>query len=111
MDRTVECGPELEGSPYSGGSGGRRSARSRAAATRSVYSSYGDEVEEAEEGIINLRHRVEDSGAIPLIEADIAVLTDKSVMGGAISKERVPIVVHGALDMLVVNILMVVYIP
>lgn len=68
-------------------------------------------MEGAEEEIINLRHRVEDSGAIPLIEADIAVLTDKTAMVGTISKERVPIVVHGALDMLVVNILMVVYVP
>lgn len=76
-----------------------------------MYSGYSDEVEEAEEEIINLRHRVEDSGAIPLIEADITVLTDKTLIGNAISKERVPIVVHGALDMLVVNILMVVYVP
>lgn len=78
---------------------------------RTSYGGYNDDIEEAQEEIINLRHRVEDSGAIPLVEADITVLTDKILLGNAISKERVPLVVHGALDMLVVNVLMIVYVP
>ncbi|KAA1475317.1 hypothetical protein DENSPDRAFT_860763 [Dentipellis sp. KUC8613] len=107
VDRTVECGPEpTEGSPY----GGRRSLNGtrRQPAVRGAFSVYGDEGDE--EGDIELlRSRVEESGAIPLSEADIILLTDKN--SGVISKERVPLVSSGALDKLVVNVLMVVYVP
>ncbi|KAI0265426.1 hypothetical protein BC834DRAFT_824987 [Gloeopeniophorella convolvens] len=100
VDRTVECGPEVtDGSPYTGS--GRRPLSG-------VYGgmSYAD----GGEHIINLQHRVEQSGAIPLAEADIVLLADKD-MSGAISKERVPLVSKGLLDKLVVNILLVVYVP
>lgn len=68
---------------------------------------------EGDEQIINLQHRVEQSGAIPLAEADIMLLADKDMSGsmsGTISKERVPLVSGGLLDKLVVNILLVVYV-
>ncbi|KAF8263285.1 hypothetical protein EI94DRAFT_1772985 [Lactarius quietus] len=93
VDRTVECGPEVsDGGSYS--NSGRRPL-SGGYGTGS-YSDEGDH-------IINLQHRVEQSGAIPLAEADI--------MSGTISKERVPLVSKGLLDKLVVNILLVVYVP
>ncbi|KAI0062542.1 hypothetical protein BV25DRAFT_1803780 [Artomyces pyxidatus] len=104
VDRTVECGPEVDGSPYSGG---RRTRRQPG--VRGAVSTYGEEADEEEE-IESLRYRVEESGAIPLSEADIVLLADKT-MSGNISKERVPLVSAGELDKLVVNILLVVYVP
>ena len=100
MDRTVECGPEVsDGSSY-GGSGRRPLS--------GVYGA-GPYVDEDDQ-IVNLQHRVEQSGAIPLAEADILLLADKD-MSGSISKERIPLVSKGLLDKLVVNILLVVYVP
>ncbi|KAH9829229.1 uncharacterized protein C8Q71DRAFT_718553 [Rhodofomes roseus] len=58
----------------------------------------------------DLRTRVEKSGAIPISETDIMLLNDVSVVG-AISKERVPFVQAGEMEKLVVNILMVVFVP
>jgi hypothetical protein len=92
----------IDGSSY--GSPGRRPQSA-------VYgaSPYSDE----EDHVINLRHRVEQSGAIPIAEADIVLLADKDTSGsmsGTVSKERVPLVTGGVLDKLVVNILLVVYV-
>jgi hypothetical protein len=103
VDRVVECGPEvIDGSSY--GSPGRHPQSGGYGA--SPYA-------EGDEQIINLQHRVEQSGAIPLAEADIMLLADKDTSGsmsGTISKERVPLVSGGLLDKLVVNILLVVYV-
>jgi len=103
VDRVVECGPEvIDGSSY--GSPTRRPQVVGYGASPYV---------EGEEQIINLQHRVEQSGAIPLAEADIVLLADKDTSGsmsGTISKERVPLVSGGLLDKLVVNILLVVYV-
>lgn len=103
MDRTVECGPEApDDNSYN--SSGRR-----------PLSGYGSgSYTDAGDHIINLQHRVEQSGAMPLAEADIVLLADKDMSGsmsGTISKERVPLVSKGLLDKLVVNILLVVYVP
>lgn len=104
IDRTVECGPEvIDGSSY--GSPSRRPV------SGAVYGA--SPYVEADDQIINLRHRVEQSGAVPLTEADIVLLADKDTSGsmsGTISKERVPLVTGGVLDKLVVNILLVVYV-
>ncbi|KAI0043047.1 hypothetical protein FA95DRAFT_1609701 [Auriscalpium vulgare] len=102
VDRTVEISPEVaEGSPYGGG---------RRRPLRGTFSTvYADEVADEDE-IDHLRYRVEESGALPLAEADIVMLADKD-MSGHISKERVPLVTGGVLDKLVVNILLVVYVP
>ena len=59
---------------------------------------------------INIQHRIEQSGAIPLADAEIVLVADKD-MTGNISKERVPLVSEGSLSKLVVNILLVVYVP
>lgn len=59
---------------------------------------------------VNIQHRIEQSGAIPLADADIVLVADKD-MTGNISKERVPLVSEGSLSKLVVNILLVVYVP
>jgi hypothetical protein len=100
----------IDGSSY--GSPGRRPVSGvMSGAMSGAYgaSPYG----EGEDHIINLRHRVEQSGAVLLAEADIVLLADKDTSGsmsGAISKERVPLVTGGVLDKLVVNILLVVYV-
>jgi hypothetical protein len=104
VDRVVECGPEvIDGGSYP--SPGRH-------AQSGVYGASPYEVT-GEGQAINLRHRVEQSGAIPLAEADIVLLADKDTSGsisGTISKERVPLVSAGLLDKLVVNILLVLYV-
>ena len=103
VDRSVECGPEvIDGSSY--GSPGRLPTSGGYGASPYV---------DGDDHIINLRHRVEQSGAVPLAEADIVLLADKDTSGsmsGTISKERVPLVTGGVLDRLVVNILLVVYV-
>jgi len=105
VDRVVECGPEVvDGSSY--GSPGRRPQST-------VYGALPLPYVDGNEHIINLQQRVEQSGAIPLAEADIMLLADKDTSGsmsGTISKERVPLVSGGLLDKLVVNILLVVYV-
>jgi hypothetical protein len=55
---------------------------------------------------------VEESGAVHLSEARITVLADDTLSeAGAITKERVPYVTSGLLDKLVVNVLLVVFVP
>lgn len=58
----------------------------------------------------NLRWRVEKSGAIPLAEAEIMVMSDVNSPGAPVTKERVPFVSGGQLDKLVVNVMLVVYV-
>lgn len=104
MDRTVECGPEVSDDNSYSNSG-----------RRPLSGGYGaSPYMDANDHTINLQHRVEQSGAMPLAEADIVLLADKDMSGsmsGTISKERVPLVSKGILDKLVVNILLVVYVP
>jgi hypothetical protein len=92
VDGVVECGPDVTDGPSYNISGRRP--------VSGVYE---------EEQIINLPHRIEQSGAIPLAEAGIVLLADKE-MSGNVSKERVPLVSRGLLDKLVVNILLVIYV-
>ncbi|KZV71233.1 hypothetical protein PENSPDRAFT_675445 [Peniophora sp. CONT] len=90
VDRPVdlEAGAPPDGSPY---------ARALSAA--------GDDT-----AMAALAHRAAAGGAVPLAHADIVVLSDR--MGAApVSKERVPFINDGALDKLVVNLLLVVYVP
>ncbi|KAF9001182.1 hypothetical protein BDQ17DRAFT_1492196 [Cyathus striatus] len=58
-----------------------------------------------------IRLIVEGSGAIPVEEAGITVLTDWTNPAPVIGKERVPFVSAGELERLVVNVLLVVFIP
>ncbi|KAI0318665.1 hypothetical protein OF83DRAFT_1056438 [Amylostereum chailletii] len=91
VDRVVQVGPYItpESSPY-------------AFASRDVLGAASEEEEFA-----SIRYRVEESGAVPLASAEIVVLTDRSTA----ARERVPMVTAGVLDKLVVNILLVVYVP
>ncbi|KAG7445361.1 uncharacterized protein BT62DRAFT_191236 [Guyanagaster necrorhizus] len=76
-------------------------------ALRGAFSTYGDPELHGE--VDNLRQRIASSGAIPLLEAEITILTDGNVQ--AVGKERVPFVSNGQLDKLVVNAVIVVYVP
>ncbi|KAK7678715.1 hypothetical protein QCA50_018297 [Cerrena zonata] len=58
----------------------------------------------------DMRTKVEKSGAITLAEAEVIVLSD-TTLTAPITKERVPFVQGNELERLVVNILMVVYVP
>lgn len=80
------------------------SPRSRAPPMRGAFS-YGEEEDENE----SLRLRVEESGAIPLAEADIMLLSDWQ---GAtpVCKERVPFISNGEMEKFVVNVLLVAYV-
>lgn len=58
----------------------------------------------------NLKWRVEGSGAIPLAGSGIHVLRDwEGVM--PMGKERVPFISSGELEKLIVNVLIVTYVP
>lgn len=64
----------------------------------------------------SLRWRVENSGAIPLTEEDILMMVTQDPAGGPpllgpVSKEKVPFVSGGQLDKLIVNVLMVAFVP
>ncbi|KZT00708.1 uncharacterized protein LAESUDRAFT_732021 [Laetiporus sulphureus 93-53] len=58
----------------------------------------------------DLHRRVQKSGAVPIAETDIVLLNDFSVTG-PITKERVPFAQGRDLEKLVVNVLMVVFVP
>jgi hypothetical protein len=106
MDRTVEVGSETPDT-LNGGALTFGGSRMGVPAMRGAFNAgYGD----PEESIDSLRVRVEDSGAIPLAEADITILTDWQA-GVPVSKERVPFVSNGELEKLVVNVLLVAYVP
>ncbi|KAK1234226.1 hypothetical protein PQX77_002577 [Marasmius sp. AFHP31] len=87
-----------------------RAARHAQPPVRGTFAmgTYPEEVGFTEE---DLRHRVVDSGAIPLAEADITILTDWNVPSPTVGKERVSFVAGGEMERLVVNALIVVYVP
>lgn len=58
----------------------------------------------------NLRAKVERSGAIRLSQAGIMLLSASTSPGG-VAKERVSFVQDGELEKLVVNTLLIVYVP
>jgi len=61
-----------------------------------------------DEEMASLRARVEESGAIPLLEAEVSVLSEAVPLAG---RERVNFVSQGELEKLVVNVLIVVFVP
>lgn len=68
--------------------------------------------EPGEDETDDLRLKVVKSGGIPLAEADIQILTDHITFPGVIAREKVPFVSGmGEMEKLVVNVLMVVYVP
>ncbi|KAF8624336.1 hypothetical protein AX17_007164 [Amanita inopinata Kibby_2008] len=72
---------------------------------RGAFSVYSDADEEE---MAYLRARVEESGAIPVTEAEISILSEPAPVAG---KARVYFVSQGELEKLVVNVLIVVYVP
>ncbi|KAH7929025.1 hypothetical protein BV22DRAFT_1030059 [Leucogyrophana mollusca] len=117
IDRTVECGNDLAESPtggikaFPGGFGSP--TRASFSPPRSTFSLYGDpEEDEAESMRVEadqLRFRVQESGAIPLADAEIFILSDW--VPGPMTKERVHFVSNGELEKLIVNVLLVTYVP
>ena len=110
VDQVVEFSSDVAGSPTSSQARMPISVVNggRAPSMRGPISSGASEPGEDEED--DLRTRVEKSGAIPISDTDIMLLNDVSVVG-PISKERVPFVQAGEMEKLVVNVMMVVFVP
>ena len=103
VDRTVDCSTDAFGrSP--GKSHGFPAVRGGFATPGSYATD--PSTDEAE----RMRCRVENSGAIPLYQLDIILLTDWDSRW-PVGKEKVGIVSGSELEKLVVNVLMVTYIP
>ncbi|KAJ8496894.1 hypothetical protein ONZ45_g12271 [Pleurotus djamor] len=112
IDRTVEMSntPPLQEAPGIGLPMGVVNGLRGSPAMRGAFSTYNDQSIEED----FLRLRVEDSGAIPLVEADVVVCTnwDPNSPNVPVGKARVPMISGsgGELEKLVVNVLMVVYV-
>jgi hypothetical protein len=108
IDQTVDFTVEIQDSPLSssahmpGAGGSRQSTPSPISGMCSVS--------EAGSSTEDIRTKVERSGAIRLSEAGIMLLSAPSSPGG-VAKERVPFVRGGELEKLVVNGLLVVFVP
>lgn len=118
VDRIVECSDDIDPMipiPRAMPGGIITDGPYRSPTTPGVFSPMNitpelNSVEVEERG--NLRWRVENSGAIPIAEADIMVMSlDLNSPGVAVTKERVPFVSGGQLDKLVVNVMLVVFVP
>lgn len=59
-----------------------------------------------------LRSRIEASGAVTLAEEGVKILPDNAIgVGESVTKERIPYISAGGLEKLVINVLLVVYVP
>ena len=101
VDGSVECGDDTESPRSRGGTAGP------VPGLRGAFSIHPNTAGQQAD---NLKIRVEDSGAIPLAEADITIMKDWNGVSPP-GKERVPFASGGELGKLVVNVLMVVFIP
>ena len=72
---------------------------------RGAFSIYADADDEE---MANLRARVEASGAVPLSEAEVTILSEPAPVAG---RERVYFVSQADLEKLVVNVLIVIFVP
>jgi len=118
IDRTVECGNDaLSDSPAAmmdfAPPYNSPSKRSVAASVRPM-SYYGDPAEDEELDTMRtvsdvVRLRVEESGAIALTDAEIFILSDWAP--GPTTKERVYFASDGDLEKLIVNVLIVTFVP
>ncbi|TFK32163.1 hypothetical protein BDQ12DRAFT_692899 [Crucibulum laeve] len=114
VDRIVEFFGEdiVAKSPTQGGRmpfGVVNGSRTGTPAVRGAFGAYGGGFQDVE--VDAVRSYVEASGAVSLAEADITLLTDWTNPTPVVGKERVPFVAAGELEKLVVNALLVVYIP
>lgn len=107
VDRTVDCAADPSSPTMSAGSGPRTPGG--LPAVRGPFSQYGDE----DEGIAveSLRTRVVRSGGMLLTDAGVTVLRDWESPNVLMGKERVAMVNRGELEKLVVNALVLVYVP
>ncbi|KAJ3889876.1 hypothetical protein GG344DRAFT_89220 [Lentinula edodes] len=110
VDRTVEIAEQGQNSsPSAKLAAGSVAGRAGSVNGGFIGSTAGSAYPDSDEDLLdNLRYRVQQSGAIPLGEADITILNDWNNPAPMIGKERVPFVVGGELDKLVVNALMVI---
>ncbi|KAH7908547.1 hypothetical protein BJ138DRAFT_341703 [Hygrophoropsis aurantiaca] len=114
IDRVVECGNDSIESPTLGMKNlGLGSPTRSVYSPRGAFSIYGDLEDDDAENLRaeadQLRVRVQESGAIHLSETEIFILSDW--VPGPMSKERVHFVSNGELEKLVVNVLLVTYVP
>ena len=87
----------------------RRQRKRFASQSGFTFGSFSDSSDEEQEGE-NIRDRVILSGAVPLAQAGITLVTDQEAFPGRITKEKVPYVYGDALDKLMVNVILVVYV-
>ena len=116
VDQTVEIVSENLDSPTASigrgslSSGTVPSSRMPPPPLRGPFSSSASEPGEDETD--DPRQKVLKSGGIPLPDADIMLLSDHITFPGVISREKVPFVSSvGDMEKLVVNVLLVVYVP
>jgi hypothetical protein len=76
---------------------------------RGTFSLAGEYGAEGEADMI--RNRVEESGAIPIADAEISICTDWAQPAQPVGKERVPFASGGEMEKLIVNTLLVVFVP
>ncbi|KAG8216193.1 hypothetical protein J3R82DRAFT_8219 [Butyriboletus roseoflavus] len=119
IDRTVECGsdalsesPTAPMMPFSTPYGSP--AKRNVSMPARPMSYYGDPTEDEELDTMRtetdmIRLRVEESGAIALADAEIFILSDWAP--GPMTKERVYFALGGELEKLIVNVLMVTFVP
>ncbi|PIL29126.1 hypothetical protein GSI_09174 [Ganoderma sinense ZZ0214-1] len=109
VDQVVEIVNEGPDSPTASVGRGSLSGSSTGS-RRGLFSSSASEP--GEEEVDGLRAKVVKSGAIPITDTDIRLLSDQITFPGVISREKVPFVSPvGDMEKLVVNVLMVVYVP
>lgn len=79
---------------------------------RNQFNIYGAASDAGSEETDVVRQLVEDSGAFPVADFDITIMTDPMAQTPpVVGKERVAFVMGGELDKLVVNALLVVFVP
>ncbi|KAI0752755.1 hypothetical protein C8Q80DRAFT_1303029 [Daedaleopsis nitida] len=114
VDQTVEIVTENPDSPTASVGRGSLSGSSKSSRgmppIRGPFGSASSEPGEDETD--DIRQKVVKSGAIPLAGTDIQILSDHVTFPGVISREKVPFVSGmGDMEKLVVNVLLVVYVP
>lgn len=111
VDQTVDFNVEIVDSPIITSASPRNSVHGNLTSRQNTSSPLRSVSSISEDGSTeDLRTKVERSGAVPITAAGITVLSATSSPGG-VGKERVPFVQAGELEKLVVNVLLVVYVP
>ncbi|KAF8909814.1 hypothetical protein CPB84DRAFT_1673390 [Gymnopilus junonius] len=101
--KNVNIGPKV---PF----GSVNAARGTVPPVRGAFGSYPDPNYSAAE-VDAIRSKVQASGGVPLAEANVTLLTDYKNPQPTVGRERVFFISNGELEKLVVNVLLVVYIP